>query len=542
MNINNVATLIVCLFFNGAVLAQPLYDDCANALDITEFFTGECGEITSVGMLTTIGSTASESDPIEPTCNSLIDCFVECYYDFFEDDADYFENSIWLKWTAPDITADGFNITYSIWTSDGNFNDDCGLSQPGLSNWDFDTQVAIYESDICPEDNTNECVYAVNDDLFDNPPWISGWLNIEFTPGKTYYMVIDIWDGLEGDFCLTIVPCGTSCGDVICAPVEEYCYCEDCRTDSEGNATCTFGNISPIEYADEGYLFADDLEGNLFFCSEWAKGYPGENVYLAFGVPEWTDCSGTTYKDIDVSLSAGQFVNGVSNNADGTVNIPTSRVLYIELTPTEIAAGSITISSSVPDGLDNFCEETLTINFDDFPQATNPYCALTCFAGGIEKSLLEDGLQVIQNDVFILATNGLEQLDLPCNNGNYTYGWRVLVDLYQNGEYSPVTSWFLIGPNPMVDATTFFVDEFGYVSPDFTAGSPISPIDPATAEPRLMQIQGAALCIDEEGRIQDGCLAANEGYDSSNIQVQYLPADYFGGSCLPPQAGAISCE
>jgi len=91
-------------------------------------------------------------------------------------------------------------------------------------------------------------------------------------------------------------------------------------------------------------------------------------------------------------------------------------LLYIELTPDEINDGSITISSSVPDGVGNSCNETLTINFADFPQATDPFCTLTCFAGGIDTGLLDNPLTICEGSTFQLNTDGFERLDLLTGN------------------------------------------------------------------------------------------------------------------------------
>jgi len=98
---------------------------------------------------------------------------------------------------------------YSIWTSDGSYNDDCGLTPGRIIGGDADTQVAIYEGPECPNAMTGACDHiAANEDLFTVAPWISGWLTLEFTPGITYYMGVDGWDGVEGEFCLTVVLCG----------------------------------------------------------------------------------------------------------------------------------------------------------------------------------------------------------------------------------------------------------------------------------------------------------------------------------------------
>jgi len=495
-NVNHLAGILICiLFFLIAqnLYAQPPNDECAGAIDISTAFEGNCGDFTFNGPFDLTGSTPGPDDPPEPGEAGV--CPEETDPILFADDSEIWENSIWYTFTVPDLNGDGSDVTYSLWTTDGSFGDDCGISNP--LDGDADTQVAIYEGPDCPTAATGECDhYAANEDLFAQPPYISGWLNIDFTPGVTYYMGIDGWDGVEGEFCLTVTICGVECGDANCAPVETYCECEDCRVDENGNPTCTFGNISAIEYdeATQGFFFADDLQGNIFFCSDFVNGFPGDNTYLAFGVQTWVDCAGTSSADtgIDITYNAGQLIGGFVDNGNGTFNIGTGLIYYIELTPADITAGSITISASVPDGLGGFCEETLTINFDAFPQATDPYCVFTCIAGGVDTDLLDNGITVCEGEIFILSTDGLEDLTLPCNSdagGTYVYGWRVLADLYGNGDFQAVTDWQIIGTNPTIDPSTFFIDELGYIGPYYMPGYPILPNTVS------IQIQGAVLCL-----------------------------------------------
>jgi len=104
---------------------------------------------------------------------------------------------------------------------------------------------------------TGECDhYAASEDLFDVPPWISGWFSLDFTPGLTYYMGVDGWEGVEGEFCITVVTCNVECGDGSCAPVEEYCDCPD-------DCLCAFGNISAVAF--------DEETGNLAFSTFWCS-------------------------------------------------------------------------------------------------------------------------------------------------------------------------------------------------------------------------------------------------------------------------------
>ncbi len=548
--------LIFCFFcaVSQNLLAQPPNDECSGAIDISDAFAGTCGDVTLNGPFTLTGSSPGVDDPPEPGENETNStqpdgpfCPDETDPNLFGDASEIWENSVWYTWTVPDLNGDGSPVAYSIWTTDGSFGDDCGINPNDPLGGDGDTQVAIYEGADCPNSSTGECDhFAANEDLFTSEPWISGWLTLEFVPGETYYMAVDGWDGVQGEFCLTVVICGVECGDNECAPVETYCECEDCQIDADGNPLCTFGNIAPIGFTEDdpstendesGFFFEDDLDGNIFFCSEFVNGFSGANTYLGFGALNWTDCTGAASSSINLTLSAGQFTAGATDNGDGTVSVPTGSLLYIELTPDEISDGSITISSSVPDGIGNTCDETITLNFADFPQATDPFCVLSCFAGGIDTDILDNGVVACDGQNFIIRTDGLEQLDLSCasdDNSPYIYAWRLRADLYGTGDFAVVSSWMPLGPVADINPAEFFIDEFGYVGPYYTPGYPILP----NTVP--LQVQGAALCLNADGSVVDGCLASNEGYESSFFMVTYLPAGDAGcpADCL---SGIFDC-
>lgn len=342
------------------------------------------------------------------------------------------------------MNGDGSPVNYSIWTSDGSFNDDCGINPYNILGGDVDTQVAIYEG-VCPNSSTGECDhYAASEDLYDSPPWISGWLNITFTPGIVYYM------GVEGDFCMTFVVCGSECGDSSCAPVETYCDCEDCRNE------CSFSAIEGIDIREDGNFLSPDFEGNIFVCSELVVGYNNGNVYFGIIAAENETCDGTTI-NLPIELSVGSLLG---SDEDGLDTLTQGFFTYVELTPADIATGSITITSNFDDGLGSNCSSSVTLNFADYPQTTNPYCELNCFAGGINTDLLDNGIIVCEGQSFTLSTDGLEDLTLPCNSDNgsaYVYAWRVLVDLYRTGDYAVVTSWQPLGFNPTIVQQLFLL-------------------------------------------------------------------------------------
>jgi len=500
-------------------------DECINAIDISEAFSGNCGDVTNNGPFTLTGATPGLNDPPEP--GEMGVCPGEEDSILFGDDAEEWERSIWFQFTVPDINGDGSPVNYSFWTSDGSYADDCGINPDNILGGDVDTQIAIYEG-VCPNSSTGECDhYAANEDLYDVPPWISGWLNIEFTPGIVYYMGVDSWDAAEGDFCMTVVVCGSECGDGECAPVETYC---DCISDCED--FCPATNIYGINESENGNFRTPDWTGNVLHCAERVVGFENGNLYLTLSGSD-ENCTQTGL-DLPVELSIGNIVN-----QDGDIDtISAGFYTFIELTPADIAVGEITITATQPDGFGNTCTNSVTLDLTGFEVS----CNLSCLAGGINSELLDNGVIACENGTIYLSTNGLEDLSLPCDSDNgsgYQYGWRILVDIYNTGDFAVVSEWEVAGLDAAIDVNSFFIDDFGAVPP-FIPGIPIPMELPYYYTPTDIRIQGAAVCIDSDGDVVDVCGAVTQGYESSLIEVTYLRAD--DPACQGCPSGNYDCE
>jgi len=510
---------ILSLVYLPNLFAQPSNDECVNATDISYAFQGNCGEYTLSGPFDLTGATPGTNDPPEPggvgVCPNadLDDQFL------FGDSATFLERSIWLSFTVPDLNGDGSPVAYSIWTSDGTYNDDCGLN-PTPILISVDTQVAIYEG-ACPTSTTDQCdYYAANDDLFDLPPWISGWYNITFTPGETYYMMVDSWDGFGGEFCLTVVACGVQCGDGVCSPVEDYCVCQEDCTD-----LCPAVQLYGVSETEDGAILSPDWLGNVLHCSQTVLGYSNNNIYLTvYGSNENCIEDGL---DLPIELSIGNLIG-----QDGGIDTIFDTYHYIELTPVEFATGSITISATAPDGLGNMCSNSVTIDLT----AIELTCDIICNAGGIQESLLPpNSLTVCEDGTISLCTNGLEDLTLPCDGPDgFDYYWKVYVAPFGPGSnWYGVSGWVQLGPCPTnIPVSDLFIDIDGFLPP-YVPGSQIQAIDFSTNQPGPMQvyIEGAALCVDSNGDVIDGCSPLNEngttylnGIDKSIIYVNYYPA------------------
>ena len=486
----NFGLLIAFLAFSVNVFAQPANDECANAMDISSLFDGACNISNLSMVIDNTGATGNVTDPPEP--GDDVACPGLGSANLFGDAATVMETSIWFTFTVPDLNGDGSPVSYSLWTSDGSYGD-CGLNPNNILAGDADTQVAIYESNTCPDSALGVCDYfAANEDLFTAPPWISGWLDLMFTPGQTYYMLIDTWDGVVGEFCLSVTPCGTVCGDGECAPVETFCDCS-------GDCACDFANFTYVRYNidTDDYSFTDDPTEIVVECSDFF-GVTSDNIYLNVGATNFTDCAGNT-GDITVTYDNGTLVDSPGGNVFASpATVPVGSLFFFELTPADVAVGNITVNACVDDGLGGQCCQDFVFDFSIIPNIANPYCP--CVAGSVSDPAIITQTACPSQTIEV-CTDGNEDLSLTCPAGfTYQYAWRVSGDIY--GTVSVLTNWVVAGPCATLNVDDFLIDEFGYAPPNFTPGDPLGP--------GLYTIQGAALCVDAMGNIDSGCIASGE--------------------------------
>jgi len=538
--------LIRTLLINASILlnlqglfAQPPNDECINAIDISAAFMGNCGDFSFNGPFDLTGATPGADDPPEPgeaesgSSQQGPYCPDETDPNLFGDNAEIWEQSIWFTWTVPDLNGDGSPVTYSIWTSDGSFGDDCDLNPNNILGGDADTQIAIYQG-ACPTSMTGPCDhYAANEDLFQVPPWISGWQSIEFTPGVPYYMAVDGWNAAEGEFCITTVICSVQCGDGICAPVESYCDCiSDCADQ------CPAVDIYGL---DVDHFHGPTAPEWVLFCPERVVGYINDNVYLLVrGSDE--NCV-TDGLDLPIELSIGNIL-GQDGGID-TIFAP--YYWFIEFTPEEMAIGSITIDVTAPDGLGNICTNSVTIDLT----ALEVSCDITCFAGGYDDAYLPpNSFDLCEDGTLSLCTNGLEDLTLDCDGPDgYDYYWRVYVQPYGPGtDWISASGWIQLGPCPQcVPVSDLFIDIDGSLAPNFQPGSQILAWDNLNYAPGPIPvyIEGAALCVDTGGVILDGCFARNEGDFTTEINGtnrRVIAATYYpAGSSTGCYSGCSGC-
>ncbi|MDX2248194.1 MAG: T9SS type A sorting domain-containing protein [Bacteroidia bacterium] len=95
--------------------------------------------------------------------------------------------SVWYKFVAP---------------ASGSVEVDmCGN---GLAGTTYDSQVAVYGTTDCANFNTYS-FFGGNDDLIGCPSVFASFLTVScLTPGDTFYIIVDGWDGDEGNFGISI--------------------------------------------------------------------------------------------------------------------------------------------------------------------------------------------------------------------------------------------------------------------------------------------------------------------------------------------------
>lgn len=335
--------------------AQPINDECVNAIDISEAFSGSCGVSNLIGPYSVIDATTTDLDPLEPSryCDQEVDGA------FFNDESIIFDNSIWFSFTVPDFHGDGSDVSYSLYTSVGIVFGDCGLDNPLPTG---DTQLVIYADGICQIEAADSCAFIYgSEDVLGEEPWVSGFEEISFSPNETYYILIDTWNGEQGEFCFDITPCGLNCGDNICTVSESYCDCQ---------ADCQCDQMILAYYNADGYL-ETNCDNEVFFNGDWMQenfNYgETDNLYISFGILGANDCINNSVEGATISYNNGTLLLAnndfeILNNGDYLEELNQT---FIEFTPQQIEAGQVNITASSPNGLGGNCSQVLNVIFEE---------------------------------------------------------------------------------------------------------------------------------------------------------------------------------
>lgn len=328
-------TLMVALFCFNTAFAQPANNECSGAVDISSSFVA--GETNTTQLFDNTGATNEASDPTTGAA-----CF-------FENSID---NTVWVSFM-------GDGNTYSIRST-----------QCTATNYitDGDTQFAVYSGAcgaLVPE--------ACNED---GPAAVAGnyyaEVSVETVAGVTYYMMIDGYLAVEGEFCLE---------------VEEYTEITDCNA---GTFTTPDTIIIP-----QGGTFTLEREGEIIPNSPVAGFYrymltpAGGNPQYIIGAPN----PGTWDADL----------NGIMS---GTFNAP-------PLTGTWIIEGIVaTDGSSFANLISSTCSTTPpTVLIFEFDEVT------ACNAGQFTNA---DTLLIEPGGTFELTFEGDTVPNSPAQ-GNYAY-------------------------------------------------------------------------------------------------------------------------
>jgi len=301
------------------VIVDEDSDECATAVNISLAFTEECE------MAGPYEQGDATTNPLDPE----LGCIENPVYD----------GTTWYSFVVPDNIADGNPTDYVI--STGAFAD-C-TSNPLEGN--ADTQIAVYDgTDGCP--SATAVSIACNDDFSENAPYVSS-LQVTLTPGDQYYIMVETFGSLSGEFCFYIQPLanfatgGTKdcamCDDGICNLVigESFTRCPgDCPCDASFDPTVINDGI-PGMSLDYNVYCPEDVGGNA------ADG----GVYIPFvisssNVPMGPD--NVTFLNSTLTSTVGSLFNFVISGSGPATPTPlgdaTQNVTLLYLSQADIDA------------------------------------------------------------------------------------------------------------------------------------------------------------------------------------------------------------
>ncbi|MCH2214713.1 MAG: T9SS type A sorting domain-containing protein [Flavobacteriales bacterium] len=156
------------------IIVAPVNNDCAAATDIGDLLNGPVGEPQFSEQFTNAGATVADTD-------------VPFGFECFGEDVPSLENNVWFSF-------EGDGNTYFLETNDCN-----GTATEYIPSGN--TQIAVYfgfcgDFQIalsCNEDGPNA-----------NPDDLAAGIEIETEFGLTYLVMVDGFEGVEGDFCLSM--------------------------------------------------------------------------------------------------------------------------------------------------------------------------------------------------------------------------------------------------------------------------------------------------------------------------------------------------
>ena len=203
-------------------------DECTEAIDISQLFGAEIGNVQTSQIFDNSNATTTTNEP-----STGYECFGEPDGSGTNPSLD---NTLWFTFV-------GDGSTYTIITSD------CG---GGLNNpiEEGDTQMAIYAGD-CSTLATVDC----NEDYVSTTlDTYAGGLDFTTVAGTTYYIMIDGYLGLVGEYCLSV----TKLNVILCPQIalgnttgsNSFCFGENIDINLEGTT------VVPNEGSFSGFTWA----------------------------------------------------------------------------------------------------------------------------------------------------------------------------------------------------------------------------------------------------------------------------------------------
>jgi len=310
-----------------------------------------------------------------------------------------------------------------------------------------------------------------------------------------------------------------NCGDTVCDSTENYCSCQlDCSCD-----------IIQMSWFNTDLILTNDcINNDVFVTGNYMiqnYGYGNiDNLYMLYGFVGGEDCNGNIISTANITYNNGAlFQNGSPIGSGNAVN--ETSLLYFELDAAAQAFGSITITGSIDDGTGSICENTETIVFNDCTSFQNP-ADVSCLAGTLD--VINDQQIVCVDGIICAPTNGNEDLTLPGCDELFVYAYSIWIgDVSYPNYYNQLSNWVITDPSDgCINANTIMVDDIGYYY--------YEPYFPNNILPSgSYYLQGAALCLDQNGDIVSTCLTPNR------LVINWF-SDINNLECNPPcYAGAL---
>ncbi len=304
-------------------------DACADAADLTSLLGGADNVPQTSPMYDNTDALVDGTEPTEG-----FECFLE--------DPGTLENPVWYTFV-------GDGGTYEITTTN------CGGTATGYITTG-DSQIAVYEGDDC----SNLTPVACNEDGSIDPDIYASLVTLQTTPGTTYYMMVDGYDGAAGEFCVQF----TSINLITCADInpgtsenllENVCFGETTSFTIEGVVIPNDGDATNLTQFRWG-VWTEDVTGTTspFTEASFFGAFGGSATpYTPALVNDGASLAPGTYYMAPLVFSNAINVDGSLSGLDfseGCVAVGTFHVVNLLPQLDALAATSASVPEMVPPG------------------------------------------------------------------------------------------------------------------------------------------------------------------------------------------------